>query len=311
MRIGNRLFPYPTLNNDENLSEYKNSSFVLHFDTDENGGMIYQDENIIIKNVHIELSNSELSNLLDRGLVKCSLIVESAVASYREMFIINKEPVDVVLNKNDLADMVFVSAYIWATEDIERFKTSSFKEEYSGLEFEIDKYDILAIDDGFKFRLDVNPEDDNKLPSIFSIVQRDGDDNLVEVYSNKERVVISLTSEYYNKYESIKAMPGINNAMFGLLAVPALTAEINKIKNSSEGISIDEIIEHNRWFKPICASYEKSTGLPLTDEEFADAEPIKIAQAVINFASANGLKDYADFLLHGTDNESGEDDRDE
>ena len=54
MRIGNRIFPYPVLNNIKTLSDYKDLSFNLFFYLDNNENIIEVKDNMIFKNIHIE-----------------------------------------------------------------------------------------------------------------------------------------------------------------------------------------------------------------------------------------------------------------
>lgn len=45
MQLGNRVFPYPVLNKNDGLSDYKESStFMVSFDTDENGSPCFKNQ---------------------------------------------------------------------------------------------------------------------------------------------------------------------------------------------------------------------------------------------------------------------------
>ena len=202
MRIGNRLFPYPTLNNNTELSEYREDSvFGITFDNDDNGELLKNENGQILKNIHFELNNSRLVELFNKGDVKCTLIVESPASNYRVYHDINMVPKDITISNADLKGTVSVSAYLWANTDIKDYVNESFSEIYSGYKFDIDKYDILAIDDGFKFQVDFDPLEDNKMPSIFTVVPKDSYDNNIEYQNRGKQIVIMLPVNYYKKYD--------------------------------------------------------------------------------------------------------------
>ena len=63
MQIGNKIFPYPVLNNTPHLSGYNETSyFELKFDTTATGGLITEGNNFVLKNVHFQLHNDEAIN---------------------------------------------------------------------------------------------------------------------------------------------------------------------------------------------------------------------------------------------------------
>ena len=52
MQLGNRIFPYPVLNHCSELSEYNSqSSFQLEMTLDENGEIIKNRNNVILKDI--------------------------------------------------------------------------------------------------------------------------------------------------------------------------------------------------------------------------------------------------------------------
>lgn len=70
MRIGKRLFPYPTINNSKVASCFKNSNYSLEYD-DEN-----DNENLILKNAHIQIDNDELIKLIVDKKAEAVIIIE-------------------------------------------------------------------------------------------------------------------------------------------------------------------------------------------------------------------------------------------
>ena len=84
MHIGNRIFPYPVLNRNEELSDYvKDSTFKVEFDVDENGAPIVQNGEVVFKNLHYTITDASLITLLEQGKLKGAFIVECSASVYR------------------------------------------------------------------------------------------------------------------------------------------------------------------------------------------------------------------------------------
>lgn len=309
MRIGNRIFPYPTLNNNTQLSEYdENSSFELTLTTTEKGELIIEQEQVVLRDIHFILENDGLKELYYDNKLKCALIVECSSSLFRNVTHITDTPVDITFPICNLSEHVFVSAYLYASEDLENYKNDKFIEDYDNYKFDIEKYDILAIDDGFKFRIDIDPDKDNKVDSIFTIVKRDSNEQQMEYLSDTNKIIIYLSPEYYGYYESVKADSTLNNVIFAILLIPTLVACLNELKlNIDDDSDMEDVIEQKRWFKSICLSYEKATSSALTLEEFKESDTLKLAQIVLNNATCNGLGDFTNILINGTGGSSEDD----
>ena len=144
MRIGNRLFPYPVLNNVGHLSSYKeDSTFAIHFEVDEKGMPYRDDGNLIFKNLHLELNDSGLKQLVEQGKIKALLIVECSASIFRGKYEIRLEPHDLKIPLKLLKGKTDISAYVYANEEILNYHNDNFLEDYQGYIFNIEKYSIL------------------------------------------------------------------------------------------------------------------------------------------------------------------------
>ena len=309
MQIGNRAFPYPVLNKNKNLSGYKDcSDFELKFDVDDNGAPFIQDNEVIFKNLCYTISEPSLSNYIKKGQIKGALIVECSSAVYRKKFDISEIPYDLHISTHEVNGNVIVSCYLYATEDIIDFKSSGFIDEYDGYNFDIDKFDILAVDDGYKINIELDPKEDDKVSSIFQVIRKYEDNDVMSCDYDDKKVYIYLPVLYFNDYENIKTKQECNNIAFSILAIPALSWSLWDI-STREYDSIEDIIEHHSWFNAICISYEKKTGEKLTFEDFIARDKLELSQLVLNSASCNALKDFDNMLLGGiTPNEEEEED---
>ncbi|NCD06978.1 MAG: hypothetical protein EOL97_12740 [Spirochaetia bacterium] len=300
MHIGNKIFPYPILNNNIDLSTYtKDSTFELIFDQNENNSFITTEDYIILKNIHFKLNNQELYNLYKENKIKCSLIIECSSSLYRKNFLISDKPIDIKIKINELKNNVNISAFIYANEDIFHYKNDSFIEEYKEYKFKIEKYDIIAIDDGFSFNIEINPEKDKQINSIFTLAMHDRDKNIMYYDMGTNEIEITLPPKYFQIYNSIKNTNRTNNIMFSIILIPVLSKCLDDIKNQYDSFeSIDEIIFNWNWFKSICIGYETITNKKLNLEEFQNQDSLTLSQLLINKASCNALNDLNNYFIN-------------
>lgn len=308
MHIGNRIFPYPVLNKNEELSDYISGTlFNVKFDVDASGAPIIENGQVVFKNLHYTINDKTLTGLIEQGEIKGAFIVECSASVYRSMFDITMIPNDLCIPAHDVNGNVVVSCYLYATRDISNFKSEGFIPAYIDYSFEIDQFDILAVDDGFKFKIQQDPKQDDKVASIFTVVKKEGI-NEVMSYANKDKnIVIYLPTNYYDCYDNIKTKRECNNIAFSILAIPVLAACLEEVYNNFD--SIEDIIEEHPWFNAVCISYKKKTGNELIYEDFENMNKLELAQMVLNSASCNALKDFDNMLLGGMNNteEEGDD----
>lgn len=309
MHIGNRIFPYPVLNRNEALSDYvADSVFKLEFDVDENDAPIVQNDEVIFKNLHYTITDATLTELLEQGKMKGAFIVECSASVYRSRFDISAMPYDLRVSAHEINGNVVASCYLYAAEDIADFKSAGFIPEYAGYSFDIDKFDILAVDDGFKFKIDLDPTEDDKVASIFTVVKKEDDSDIMSYDYDDKKIIVRLPAAFYDCYDNIKTKKECNNIAFAMIAIPALAGCLDDV--CSRYNTIEEILDDQSWFNAICISYKRRTGNSLTFEDFESMNKLELAQMVLNSASCNALKDF-DYMLLGGMNQPEEEGEDE
>lgn len=297
MRIGNRLFPYPVLNRNSNLSDYtEDCTFELSFDVSEEGNIIIEEDTLVLKNARYKLSSDLLEMLVEEGLAIVSLIIECSYTVYRESFLLESTRQDIRIPVINLSGPVTASCYMYTTENISIQPNEEFLPEYFGMGFDIDKYDILAVDDGFNFRIDMDEETDNKVSSIFSVVQVESDESVLRYESTERNIIIKLPRLYYASYDNIKRHADLNNIAFAMMAIPVLASSMSELQKERHE-SIDDIIDKKRWFKAVAINYELQKGVPLDIDQFHSESTLTLAQAVLNEATCKGLHDFEEKIL--------------
>ena len=246
MLVGNKLFSYPVLNNDSSRSTYNNKLFDFIYDEEET------DDKYYLKNVRFESDSEFLNTLFREGKVKVKCVVECSHSIFRESYEIGNQPgQNICLNKADLAERVVISAFAYATENIS-IKSDEFAEDYKAIQFDLEKYDILAVHDGFSIFAIKEEKEDNVVHSIFSIIPDHNlkEDEGYEVNFKGKKITVSLNDEAFKNYGYVYEKPDYMEVFFGMILVHALemalSSAIKMIKE--EGKDIDDICSKYRWF---------------------------------------------------------------
>ena len=293
MQIGNRHFPYPILNHNSIYSDYNpTSDFFFQFTKSESNGLIIERGEVNLKNLCFQIANPELEVLIDEGKLGCCLMVECSASVFREKYEISRTPTDVYIPATNFNDRVEFSCYLYAKEAITDFKSGDFDPFYEEYSFDMEKYDILAVDDGFRVKIEIDPSQDDKVSSIFTITTLQADDLVAKTIYDTSGITIALPQVARTAYETMKMQSQYNNIAFAMIAIPALTYCLMDIQ-ATDFNSIEDIIDTYSWFKSVKKSYYAKTGSELTFESFDSFKPFELAQIVLNEATCNGVIDFS------------------
>lgn len=227
------------------------------------------------------------------------MIVESSSAIYRKQYELTDKPQTYEIPLGNLKDDVYISAYCMATCDIDDYQSETFDEDYHGYSFGIEKYDIVAADDGMKFVIDRNLEEDNKVSSIFVITKNDAAKKSINYEMQADKIYIYLPTKIREKYDQLKVDSKWNDIFFSMIAIPVLTSCFSDIKSGEQCEDLTSVIMEYRWFKSIIKSYKKETGKELDWDVFNTTSALEMAQTVFNYSSAKGLTDFCDMVING------------
>lgn len=300
MKLGKRLFPYPLLNNNPELSTYTSDSSYKFVVDLENGLPEIINRNIRLKNVRFELEEEQLLNLYKEDKLSSILVVECSQSLYRDNFIIHEDGKDIDLPLNKINGNLVISSFLVAKQRIENFHSESFQYPYKKFSYTFDPNDIVAADDGFSLHVDINELEPSELPSIFQVVKKEDAKN-VAFDSNGAKINILLPDESYNNFNFIKQNPKLLSVGLGLLAIPALAFSLNllKINLKSDDTSIDELCDEYAWFRAVCESYFKTYKKELTKDDLLDDDCFVIAQEILGSSLTTSLNDITKFREEG------------
>lgn len=280
MQVKRKVFPYPILNSNVNLSNYHTASFKLEytfFDDEDNNRFVFKD-------IRYDCDSSLINEKCDNGELAVACIVECSNTIFRVTKILTRQPgTDLVLYKNDLSGRVDISIFAYSKIDTVLSNSVEFEEDYRGIDFEIDQYDILAADDGINFPVYHEEKQDNLAKSIFSINPvEDMKENNYEVHRKLHKIDIDMSKEIHQLYTKIYMSPTFKEAFFSMLLVPALIQALSECKEEfADGSDINDIEDSYVWFKSITLNYKRITGKDLTIEDFKQMSMVQLAQMLL------------------------------
>jgi len=273
MRFGSRLFPYPVLNQAKIVNQYKSTNFALKLE------FLSKEESFILHHVYYETDNDNLISYIEKGLVEVLCVVECSETVFRKAYHLSDSPNDIEIPLKDLRDNVVVSAYAYATEDINDFFDTDFLEDYEGTRFQIEKYDVLACDDGFTEKVKYDEQEDSIISSIFLVVKSlDTGNDIVKIEEQKKKIIIFLPDQHYNMYDKMKAISYYQNLYFSLFIIPALVLVIERHRHDE----IEDLRYEYNWFSSIEQAYKNIHGYQLTQQIFENIDGFELAQGLMD-----------------------------
>lgn len=286
MQIAKKIFPYPIINRESQYSTYNGSSFSLELEEIDSEKIFY------LKKVRY-ITNSELLNkLIKESKVEVALIIECSETIFRKKVLLNEEGIDIPLCKSDFSGKVVYSMYAYTTQDIVLESSDEFLEEYQGIDYDLEKYSIVAADDGRTLYMNHEDAEENVVKSIFSVIPSfDKNDNVFYVdYETGKKIIITLSENDFNNYNEMFNIDTYKELFFSVLLIPSLTEALTRCKMLVDEYELEEVEQTYKWFKSIIVAYEKQIGKEFTVEEFRDFSPVVLAQQLLGKPLSESLK---------------------
>ena len=287
MQVRNKLFPYPVINYNKLYSNYNDYNFELVYELEET------DKALVLKNAKFITDSSTLNTLISSGKVGVACIVECSNTVLRKSFDLSNQPVDIVLLKADYHEKVDISMFAYAKENFS-LQSIEAEEDYRGLSFDIEKYDILGAYDGFNVHFKHEESEDNLVQSIFSInVNHDQEDgNYIAEFNLGRKISITLSENDYNNYKIIYTVPLYMEIFFNMILVPCLVEGMSLCKDllNDSSKDLDDVGNQYLWFRSIINAYKLLNGTDLTADEFKSMSLTKLAQDLLGKSFGKSIK---------------------
>lgn len=302
MQLKNRLFPYPILNNNEILSTYLGKCFDLKY------ALIENETAVLLEGVKFCTNSEYIKSLYENGIIEVVCVIECSQSVSRRCEVVSEQGKTIELAKSDYNGKIEISMFAYAKKDFE-MKADEFQSDYRELSFKIDKYDIVAANDGIVFKINHLDMEDNAAKSIFSItVDESLDDEAgytVSYYGKK--IEIYMSRKQFEKYNIVYASQDFKEVFFNMLLVPVLTEALTSIKGELESqADLDDICDKYTWFYSVKRGYKKQYNKELTKSEYLDMSPIVLAQQLLGNPLGYALTNIVKTINEGKESEEDE-----
>lgn len=286
MQIAKKIFPYPIINRESQYSTYNGSSFSLELEEIDSEKIFY------LKKVRYTTDSELLNKLIKESKVEVALIIECSETIFRKKVLLNEEGIDIPLYKSDFSGKVVYSMYAYTTQNIVLESSDEFLEEYQGIDYDLEKYSIVAADDGRTLYINHEEAEENVVKSIFSVIPSfDKNDNVFYVdYETGKKIIITLSENDFNNYNEMFNIDTYKELFFSVLLIPSLTEALTRCKMLVDEYELEEVEQTYKWFKSIIVAYEKQIGKEFTVEEFRDFSPVVLAQQLLGKPLSESLK---------------------
>ncbi|MFA6808457.1 MAG: hypothetical protein WCR27_05640 [Eubacteriales bacterium] len=276
MEIRYKLFPYPVLSSFSD--DYVKSGFISEVN-------VIRDIKDLVFSLKVLIDDEELLSLIEQNKAEYVFHIECSQTSYRSIIKTSQTENTKRIHESKLKGRVSVCSFIVASKSLTDYFNSNFNDDYKGYKFNIERGGILAIGNQFNIDITKETEDLAKVPSVFSVLKRDSDDDLgMQIEFDGDKVKLWLCNEEFDNYRKIASLPIFQPLLHSALILPALVHIFETLKYAGT----DEY-EVYRWFRAIESNLQKY-GLKL-DQETLDSRPsYELAQKLLEFPISRGLK---------------------
>ncbi len=282
MRIGKRLFPYPILNKDPFLSQYKKSTFYFDYQQE-----LVDQNNAILFHINTTLDNETLLKLVEERKAEINIVIECPETMFRKKYPVNIGLSEIKISIGNFSGKVYLLGFIIAKDNISDFKSSDFLDFYGDISFDIEKHDIIATDMGFVTKVNFDPEDNAK-KSIFLVIKNNNiDKKIMKIEYDSSKIIINLPPEQWNAYNTTKNLSNLGSIYFSMFAIPALSFSLNELLKIKCGV--DTLRLDYKWFDVFAKKYEEIEKHELSDDEFAALNTLEISQKLFDGAVIDAI----------------------
>lgn len=270
MLLRNKYYPYPVII--EGGDYYINSFFDAEVEQELEGYNV----KLLFR---AELSNEEIQDLLDAGMVEIVYHIECPQTCFRTCFRTRDKISSYLLKDTEVNGNVQVCSFVVAKKNIDKYTNRSFSADYAGFRFDIEKGCVMAIGSQLNVRVNKIRDDLANTSSIFSIVpNKDQMETTVITDLSKNKIVIMLPEKTYGLYANMQNYMDVQPAMHAMIIIPALMYALNEIKQDKEQLYN---YEEHRWFRSLKKACE-GIGITINEETLANIDTYKTAQLLLN-----------------------------
>jgi hypothetical protein len=267
MEIRNRLFPYPVLAfyNDD----YINSLFDVSVSTEIG-------KQVIKFAFDVNLENDLLYNLIENDDADFAIHIECPSTSFRELVRFSDNEYEHQIDAGKLNGKVQICSFVLAKKEIKNYVNPQFNTYFEGIEFEMERNNILAISASTEVSIEKNYDEIKGVNSIFVVVPNHTEGaSFVETSLNQDIIYVRLPIKEFENYKLVKYSKQHVKLIHSLFIIPILVQIFELFKSSSEGTMED--YGDFLWYKSLAKSF-KNKGYAFTSEFLSQRDSFSLAQ---------------------------------
>ena len=263
MLITYREYPYPVLSYFSD--DYNDHTFKSEISYEVENGML----NL---KIDLELTSETLKELINENKAIFVAHIECKNTRYRKKYTTNTNQFNIAISQEEINDDVEVLLMIVSKANVNDFTSEEFNEDFQGIEFTIEKGDILAIDTNKIINVQKDDDGLKKTPSIFSISALDNNKESLNWEAGTDKILIILSKDNFEKYKSINNNPKFKSVLASLIVLPVITEIICNFED------LEEDYEDTRWFRVLEKQLRKAG---VNTENMGSGQAVAIAQKIL------------------------------
>jgi hypothetical protein len=258
MKLTARSYPRPVVGNGDDV----NAGFQSPIEVATKGEVI--DVSVLFQN-----GSSTLKSLIKKERVAYAVHLECSSTFFRHSYETHEESLAIEIPRASLHGRVDGVVMAVAKTRMANYKVDASHPDYGSRQFEVEPGDVLAVAEPFRFDVDIEAEDLQKISSIMVICpDHDREQGEMVVHWHEPRIKIILPKEDFARYKMVRQSP-LSQSLAGMLvALPVLTEAVRQVTTYESEFS------DMRWHRCVKRRIEEL-------EIAANEEPLVIAQKIL------------------------------
>jgi hypothetical protein len=271
-----REYPYPVLS--YYSDDYKDEKFISDVK------QYFDGVNLLI-DIEFNLTSKTLQNLISQDKASYVVHIECGKTRFRKKYTSSDNKMSISIPLDRINDRLELVSMVATRCQIEDFNSEEFNQYFSGINFSLEKGDILALDRDRVINIEKSVDSAEQSTSIFAITVLDNDNESVDWQDENEKILIKLSRSNYERYKSINNSQNLRSTLASLFVVPVLVEIISEIKKD------EDAFEHCKWAHIIKKKLENTS--------LQSSSAISIAYKILPNLIEKSLMDIEDLLMQG------------
>ena len=274
----NRLFAYPVLTNYND--DYVNVKLII-----ESTKTLEKNKKNSKLNYIFQIDDFNIVKLIKERKAKAILKIYCPTTRYRKIVDLTFGINNIVLNNIDVNNRVELESFIILTENIEKFCSVNFNNDYQGDSFNLEKGSIIAVGKQENVFIEKDIYEFTKVTTVIKVRKGSTDDKGMTVDYSDQLIYVYLPEDEYIIYSQYaKHCLGVANSM---VILPALTFVFDELSKDDDAF---EEYEDNKWFRVISRKIQELFDQKLNSTFIKAAGSLLIAQKILDFPLKPGFE---------------------